>query len=372
MNEIKTKDYCLTPISKKRYKIEVFSFQFQKTHANKIQGCYFSGPQKSWVMPQNKTSLNQFIELFPATSKKDIPKQSYDKALKDFIDQLTLKRYSENTIVIYKDQIRKFFSYFPKSNPSDLTDEHVKEYMLYLLNKKKISFSYQKQVISAIKFYFEKILRRETKSYYFEIPKTKERKLPVVLSKNEISLFFSKLNNQKYLALFSTIYASGLRISEAINLKIQDIDSERMLIYIRGAKGMKDRITVLSIEALTLLREYYKNFKPETWLFEIANNKQFNPRTIQKIFHQAFDQTGIRKKATVHTLRHSFATHLLENGEDIRNIQKLLGHKNLKTPIHFFKTTGQATEIYTHVTSNAMQVIKSPFDSMNIENKENE
>lgn len=362
MNELKTEDYCLTPISKNRYKIEVFSFRFQKIHAKKIRGCYFSGPQKSWVMPQDKTSLNQFIELFPATSKKEIKieisKHSYDKALKDVIDQLTLKRYSENTIVIYKEQISRFFSYFPKIDPTELNDENVKEYVLFLLNKKKISFSYQKQVISAIKFYFEKILRRETKSYYFEIPKSKERKLPIVLSKNEVSLFFSRLKNKKNLAIFSTIYSAGLRISEVINLKIQDIDSERMIIYIRGGKGMRDRTTILSIELVGLLREYYKKYKPKTWLFEITNNKQYNPRTIQKIFHQAFKQTGINKKATVHTLRHSFATHLLENGEDIRYIQKLLGHKNLKT-----------TEIYTHVTLKAMKEIKSPFDSLNIENE---
>jgi len=234
----------------------------------------------------------------------------------------------------------------------------LKEYMLHLLNNKKISFSYQKQVISAIKFYFEKILRRETKSYYFEIPKLKERKLPVVLSKNEVSLFFSKIKNKKNLAIFSTIYSSGLRISEAINLKIEDIDSERMLIYIRGGKGMRDRTTILSNNLLDLLRGYYKKYQPKTWLFEITNNKQYNPRTIQKIFHQTFRQTGIKKKATVHTLRHSFATHLLENGEDIRYIQKLLGHKNLKT-----------TEIYTHITAKAFHGIKSPFDSLNIENE---
>ena len=140
--------------------------------------------------------------------------------------------------------------------------------------------------------------------------------------------------------------------------KIRDIDSERMLIYIRGGKGMRERTSILSKELVGLLREYYKKYKPRTWLFETANNKQYNPRTIQKIFHQAFRQTGIKKKATVHTLRHSFATHLLENGEDIRYIQMLSGHKNLKT-----------TEIYTHVTSKAFHGIKSPFDSLNIENE---
>ena len=306
MKESKTKEYCLIPISMKRYKIEVFSFQFQKIHARKIQGCYFSGPQKSWVMPQDKTSLNQFIELFPATSKKKIPKQSYDKALKNFIDQLTLKRYSENTIVIYKEQISRFFSYFPKTDPSKLTDENVKEYMLFLLNKKKISFSYQKQVICAIKFYFEKILRRETKSYYFEMPKSKERKLPIVLSKKEVKKILVSTNNPKHKAILSTIYSAGLRLSEVVNLKIADIDGERKLIYVRGGKGKKDRTTILSSELLILLREYYKQYSPKVWLFEGINGGQYTKRSVQEIFYKALRKSNIDKKVSVHSLRHSF------------------------------------------------------------------
>ena len=129
MNEIKTEDYCLTPISKNRYKIEVFSFQFQKIHAVKIKGCYFSGPQQSWVMPLAKACLDQFLKLFPAKSKTMIREESlqhsYDKALKDFSDQLILKRYSENTIVVYKDQITRFFNFYLKKDPSELTDEDV-------------------------------------------------------------------------------------------------------------------------------------------------------------------------------------------------------------------------------------------------------
>ena len=177
MNEIKTKYYCLKPISNNRYKIEVFSFQFRKKQALKIRGCYFSGPQKSWVMPQDKMCLDQFVALFFVKPKKEnkeeISKHSYDKALKDFIDQLTLKRYSENTIRAYKEQIINFFKYFKTINPQDLTDENIKEYMLQLIKKKNISLSYQKIVICAIKYFFEKVLRRETKSYYFEIPKSK-------------------------------------------------------------------------------------------------------------------------------------------------------------------------------------------------------
>ena len=357
MDKIKTDDYCLTPISKKRYKIEVLSFEFNKTHGITIQGCYFSGPQQSWVMPQTKKCLEQFLKLFPSKPKIETKKISpHEKALKDFSDQLILKRYSENTIIVYKEQINRFFNYYSKKDPSELTDENVKEYLLFLLNKKKISFSYQKQVISAIKFYFEKILGRETKKYYFEIPLQRKQTLPIVLTKRELLSFFKELKNIKRLVIFKTIYSSGLRLSELINLKISDIDSEMMLLNIRGGKGMKDRISILSEDLLLLLRKYFKQYHPKIWLFESIESKQFTPRAIQKMFHQAFDRTGISKHATVHTLRHTFATHMLENGEDVRKIQRLLGHKNIKT-----------TEIYTHITSEAIRNIRSPLDNLEIE-----
>ena len=357
MDKLKTDDYCLTPISKNRYKIDVLSFEFNRIHSVTIQGCYFSGPQQSWVMPQTKTCLDQFLKLFP--SKPETERKignSYDKALKDFSDQLILKRYSENTIVVYKEQIVRFFKYYPKKYPSDLTDENVKEYMLFLLNEKKISFSYQKQVISAIKFYFEKILRRETKKYYFEIPRNKELKLPIVLSKEEVRKIINCSNNLKHKTILSTIYSAGLRLSEAVNLKIADIDSERKLIYIRGGKGKKDRTTILSEELLLMLRDYFKKYKPKVWLFEGLNRKQFSKRSVQRVFYEELNKTNIDKKVSVHSLRHSFATHLLEQGEDLRYIQKILGHKSSKT-----------TEIYTHITSFGLNKIKSPLDEMDLD-----
>ena len=357
MDIIETDDYQLTPIFRKRYKIDVLSFEFKKNHAITIQGCYFSGPQKSWVMPQTKTCLDQFLALFTSKPKAEMKVgSSRDKALKDFSDHLILKRYSENTIVIYKDQITRFFNFYSKKDPAELTDEDVKEYILFLLTKKKISFSYQKQVISAIKFYYEKILGRDTKKYYFEIPLQKMQKLPIVLTKRELIAFFKELNSLKSLVIFKTIYSSGLRLSELINLKISDLDSEMMLINIRGGKGMKDRISILSEDLLILLRKYFKQYNPKIWLFESTESKQFTARAIQKMFHQAFERTGISKHATVHTLRHTFATHMLENGEDVRKIQRLLGHKNIKT-----------TEIYTHITSEAIRNIKSPLDNLEIE-----
>ncbi|MEA2104376.1 MAG: tyrosine-type recombinase/integrase [Candidatus Cloacimonadota bacterium] len=168
-------------------------------------------------------------------------------------------------------------------------------------------------------------------------------------------LHFQRFLKYYYGIKLKAIIYEQIRLSEVVNLKIADIDSERMLIVIKGGKGKKDRITILSEELLTLLRKYFKEYKPKVWLFENYDGKNISTRFVQKIFHIAYGNTKIIKKATVHTLRHSFATHLLENGEDIRKIQKLLGHKNLKT-----------TEIYTHVTLKGMKGIKSPLDDLNL------
>jgi integrase/recombinase XerD len=352
--KLETEDYKLTEIKRNRYKIEVYTFQFKKEHASKIEKCYFSGPQQSWVMPQEINCLRQFEALFPK-----VKLTSRQKAIKDYVDHLTVKRYSENTISVYKDQIARFFAHFPEIEPSKLSNENVREYVLFLLREKKISFSYQKQAISAIKFYFEKILRRETKNYYFEIPQNKEEKLPVILSKSEVKRIFDCITNLKHKAILSTIYSAGLRLSEVVNLKIADIDSERNLIYVRGGKGRKDRTTILSVALIALLRKYFKEFKPRIWLFEGQNGGKYSKRSVQEIFYSSLKKAKIDKKASVHTLRHSFATHLLEQGEDLRFIQKILGHKNSKT-----------TEIYTHVTNIGMQKIKSPLDNLNIENED--
>jgi len=355
MKKIDRKEYTLTPISKNRYKIDVHSFKFGKNHAKRIARCYFSGPQQSWVIPQNTKSIEEFTNLFMNISndesKPTLP--LYQDAVQEFIDHLTLKRYSENTIKIYKEQIIKFFQFFKTIEPTKLTDENVKGYMLALLNKKKISLSYQKQVISAIKFYFEKILHRETKKYYFEIPRSDERKLPIVLSKNEIKKILNCTTNLKHKTILSTIYSAGLRLSEVVNLKISDIDNERMLITIKGGKGKKDRNTILSKELLVLLREYFKEYKPKVWLFEGEIGDQYSTRSVQELYYKALKKSGIKKKTSIHTLRHSFATHLLENGEDVRKIQILLGHKNIKT-----------TEIYTHITNAGLKSIPSLLDEL--------
>lgn len=233
------------------------------------------------------------------------------------------------------------------------------EFSRFLVTDRKVSTSYQNQAINAIKFYFEKVLGGKRKLYFVERPR-KEQVLPTVCSVEEIQKILSSVKNSKHKAILSVIYSGGLRISELVNLPIKAIDSDRMQIHIENAKGNKDRYTILSKKVLELLRVYFKKEKPHYWLFEGVGSTKENPvqystRSIQSILKAALKEAGIKKHVTVHTLRHSFATHLLENGTDLRYIQSLLGHSNSKT-----------TEIYTHITTKGFNQIISPLDKLDI------
>lgn len=223
--------------------------------------------------------------------------------------------------------------------------------MAYLV-RMGYSISMQDQVINAIKFFYEMILERPREYYHVERPRN-ERKLPVVLSGEEVREILIQVKNIKHKCLLMLIYSGGLRIGEALNLKPTDIDSKRMLIHIRTSKGNKDRYVTLSKHLLDILRIYYKAYKPKKWLFEGPNGNQYSYRSSVNIFNRAVSKAGIKKQVSLHTLRHSFATHLLEDGTDLRIIQVLLGHNSSKT-----------TEIYTHVSGAQLQKIKSPLDNL--------
>lgn len=224
---------------------------------------------------------------------------------------------------------------------------------MYLVEEKKYSPSSQNQAINSIKFYYEKVLGKPVEKYCVPQPR-KPKKLPEVLSEEEVTIILKQIKNLKHKCIVYLIYSAGLILTEAVHLKISDIQSDRKQIYIRSAKGNKDRYVILSEVILNLLRKYYKEYHPKEWLFEGKPGEQFSRRVIQRIFKDAVIKSGVNKPATIHTLRHSFATHLLEHGTDLRYVQHLLGHKNLKT-----------TERYTHVTKNAIDRIKSPLDELN-------
>jgi site-specific recombinase XerD len=273
-----------------------------------------------------------------------------DKILEKYKDLLIQKRYSNNTVKTYCNYFKDFVIYFRKEKLEKITTCQINSYILELINLRNISVSQQNQRINAIKFYYEKVLGR-TKEYYELHRPRKEHKLPKVLSKNEVKKILNSCNNIKHKCILMLIYSAGLRRSELLNLTVSDIDSERMVINIIGAKGKKDRISLLSYNLLQLLRKYYIEYKPKKFLFEGQDGGQYSATSVAKLLKNAAGRAGIHKDVTPHMLRHSFATHLLEQGTDLRYIQELLGHESSKT-----------TEIYTHVSKRAIDKIRNPVD----------
>ena len=228
-----------------------------------------------------------------------------------YSELLQQKRYSESTIKTYTAYFRQFQDYFSDYNLKLISKDQINSYILELINSRNISPSQQNQRINAIKFYYEKVLGRKKELFHVERPR-KERKLPTVLSKEEVRLLLNQTNNLKHRSILATIYSAGLSRSELIQLKLEDIDSKRKLIKIRDAKGKKDRYTLLSNSLIELLREYYRTYKPKEWLFEGQYGGKYSTTSIEKIFRAAVKKACIKKQVTPHSLRHSFATHLLE------------------------------------------------------------
>ena len=272
-----------------------------------------------------------------------------------YLEKLIQKRYSQNTIKTYVSYMRSFMEEFKNRNPGSVTTPEINEYILKLIRIKGISSSQQNQRINAIKFYYEKVLGRKRMYYNVNRPK-KEKRMPRILTVEEVELLLKHCNNLKHKCILMALYSGGLRRSELINLKISDIDSQRMLIRITNSKGNKDRNTLLSEKLLKLLRDYYRYHKPKYWLFEGQGGGQYSATSIANILRKALKKAQIDKNATPHTLRHSFATHLLEQGINLRYIQELLGHSSIIT-----------TEIYTHVSSKQLSKIKNPLDNLNTE-----
>jgi integrase/recombinase XerD len=234
-----------------------------------------------------------------------------------------------------------------------LTNDDVIIYNNEYLLKNALSASYQNQVVNAIKLYFKII--KETKIDIDKIHRPKRAKvLPNVLSKEEVKAILEAHSNVKHKMMLSMIYSCGLRCGELLALQPVHIDSKRHIVLIKNSKGKKDRIAPLSPKILEMLREYYKLYKPTTYLFEgQTKSRPYDSRSLQKVLKQALPKAAISKPVTLHWLRHSYATHLLESGTDLRYIQELLGHNSSKT-----------TEIYTHVSTKSIQQIKSPFDDL--------
>jgi site-specific recombinase XerD len=263
--------------------------------------------------------------------------------------ELKIRGFSKNTVDSYVYYNKDLLKHARKS-PKEISTEDIKEYLLFLKNKDYASATLN-VAINAIKFYYGKILRRR----FFvdkEIARTKKaKKIPEVFTKDEIKKILGTIQNVKYKLMLGLMYSSGLRVSEVVAVKVKNFDSSGKLLFIRGAKGAKDRTTILSEKVAGVLEKYAKNKKSDDYVFESDRGGKLTERTAQKVFAEALKNSGVKKCASCHSLRHSFATHLLEAGTDIRYIQELLGHARLET-----------TRIYTKVANNNLQKIKSPLD----------
>ena len=270
-----------------------------------------------------------------------------------FKSYMHYRRYSPNTIKTYTESLEIFFRFFQNRALDSLTIEDIIDFNNDYILKKNLSASYQNQVINAIKLFYRNRFNRAMEVDFIQRPR-REKRLPNVLSKKEIKAILEAPTNLKHRAMISLIYACGLRRSELLNLTLKDIHSDRNLLFIRQSKGKKDRVVPISMKLIAMLRDYYKAFKPKTWLFEgqIAGEK-YSERSIQLVLNQSVSKAKINKQVSLHWLRHSYATHLLESGTDLRYIQELLGHSSSKT-----------TEIYTHVSTRNLQQIRSPFDDL--------
>ncbi len=261
--------------------------------------------------------------------------------------EMKLRGFSQKTVKSYLYYITQILKLTNK-NPKTINSDDIRSYLEKLTDKNKSS-STTNNAYSAFKFYFEKILHRK---FFLKIPRSKKpKKLPIVLTKNEVKKILSCVENVKHKLILALMYSSGLRVSEITNIKVKDLNAENKMLFIREAKGLKDRNTIISKKVLEVLKKYIKNKKADDYIFESNRRKKMTDRSVQKIFSKALEKSNIQKKASCHSLRHSFATHLLEDGTDIRYIQFLLGHKRIET-----------TQIYTKVTNIKLKNIKSPLD----------
>ena len=349
-----------------------------------IHGRRWDAERKVWRVPYTQITLRFFRKYFPegvlslrfepdvnrpdkladgktAMTKKGarkqvktVPDAKYESAVIALEQQLTLKRYSWRTVKAYKHHFRKFIQHFEPEKPSQITRKQIDDYVYGLIRERNISESQQNQILSAIKLFYSEVIPQEQKVQNIWRPK-KSKKLPNVLTEDEVSYLLRAVDNLKHRCILILVYSAGLRLGEVLNLQLNDIQFEKKRLFIRGAKGKKDRCTILAEKAKEVLREYLHVYQPAHWLFEGQHGGRYSERSVQAIFNRAKEKSKINPLATVHTLRHSFATHLLEKGMDLRYIQSLLGHSSSKT-----------TEIYTHITRKGWDKMKSPLDDLDI------
>jgi integrase/recombinase XerD len=317
---------------------------------------YFSPDllKKSFSIPDD---IPEKLDEPPKPPRKPVnepPPARYAAAAQALDQAIMLKRYSWRTQKAYRNNFLAFIRYYDDIKPSQITRKQILDYLAYLVRDKQVSVSHQSQVLSAIKMFYAEVVYQPEKIEHLYTPK-KPQKLPKVMIEEEVVALLNAVDNLKHRCILMLVYSGGLRLGEVINLRLKELQPTQNRIFIRNGKGGKDRCTILSDRAWKHLQTYIQIYKPVDWVFEGATGGQYSERSVQEIFTQAKLCSGINPGATVHTLRHSFATHLLEKGVDLRYIQELLGHESSKT-----------TEIYTHITKKGWEKIRSPLDDLQL------
>lgn len=359
--EVKTEDRIYVKFD---YNVEVIDL------IKTFDGYYWHPGKKLWSINGGRENQRLFINTLIIRDYKPIAVDIYQQVSnitkpniykptsqvipQEFMNYLILKNYSKNTIRIYTEHIVMFIDKFKDQDVTKLTIDDFTKYVQSIMSQTNYSRSYQNQMINALRLYYRVMHNRELDK--FELPRPKKDKiLPIVFSRDEIISLIKNTCNLKHKTIIILIYGTGIRLGESINILLKDVDFNRKLIHVRAGKGKKDRIVPLPEILVKQLDVYLKQYLPKEYLFEGLKNQQYSPRSVQKIFKQALARTDIQKNASVHSLRHTFATHALEDGIDIRLVQEILGHSNIKT-----------TEIYTHITNATILNIQSPIDKLNL------
>lgn len=356
----------------------IVSFSYTPERVAKIKtvpGRRWDFRNKHWHVPHTEKMIEKLQALFkgeiididPALcfSKPDTPasqsvSDSLQKILEALEKELKLRRYSISTRKAYRLRVGHFLKSLGKL-PQDITPEEIHAYFLKLVDQDQASYSFHNQALSAIRFLYRYVLQEHQRPEKVPRPRA-EKKLPLVLSRETIVRLLRGVKNIKHQALLMLVYSGGFRVSEVVRLRVEDLDENRRLIRVRAGKGRKDRYTLFSGAALQVVKIYRDSYRPEKWLFPGQRpDRHLTARSAQKVIDRARRQAEIPQHATMHTLRHSFATHLLEAGTDLRYIQELLGHKSSKT-----------TEIYTHISQEDLGRIQSPLDTLNLNENQRE
>jgi integrase/recombinase XerD len=360
----------------------IVSFEFQENEIlltqlkNTIPNFNWNTELKAWTTPYYPTLKKELFQLLrgrywldysgmklkthhttaqkqPITPPLAPLNEEHIVHLEKFKNYLLSRRYSPSTIKTYTETVSTFLRFFIAKPISEINHNDLIVFNNEYIIQKNLSNSYQNQVVNALKLFFQIIENKIIVVELLHRPR-REKKLPNALSKEEVKAILEAPKNSKHQAMLSLIYACGLRRGELLNLTLKDIQSDRNLLLIRQAKGKKNRVIPISSKLIELLRNYYKEWKPKTWLFEgQVENTKYSEKSLENVLKQSLSKAKITKKVSLHWLRHSYATHLLESGTDLRYIQELLGHNSSRT-----------TEIYTHVSTRNLQLIRSPFDDL--------